>query len=354
MVWVRVTTNAFVAGLLSFGLFVSSAVAEDVSFAGKTITVVIGATAGGATDTFGRLTATYMAEVLPGHPAAVARNAPGAGGVVALNSFYKQAKPDGLTIATGAGTQSDPLNYRSVNALYDLAKLEYIGGVGRTGTVIVINKTAVPRLTDKSKSPVTMGALSAIRSGMQMTLWGTEYLGWNVRWVTGYPGNNELVLALQRKEIDMTSLATVDEIEALLKSGDFTTVTQSGALIDGKQVPQPAYGPAPILGDLLAGKVTEPLAREAFEYWKNTTQVGQWLALPPGTPAAIVAAYRNAFVKTLHNPEFIDKLKRVNTDIVPMSAADTTALLKRLAATSDEALGYMQMMQKKQGIHTGK
>ena len=326
--------------------------AEELSFAGKTVTVVIGATSGGATDVFGRLSGTYMAEALPGRPAVVARNVPGAGGVVALNSFYNQAKPDGLTIATGAGTQSDPLNYRSVNALYDLAKLEYIGGVGRTGTVLVIRKDAAPRLTDASKPPVTMGALSAIRSGMQMTLWGTEYLRWNVRWVTGYPGNNELVMALQRSEVDMTSLATVEEIEMLLKSGDFVTVTQSGALIDGKQVAQPAYGGAPILGDLLAGKVTDPLARQAFDYWKNTTQVGQWLALPPATPQPIVAAYRAAFIKTMANPDFIEKLKRVNTDIVPMSAADTTALLTRLAATSDEALGYMQTMQKKQGIRT--
>lgn len=327
---------------------------EALSFAGKTVTVVIGATPGGATDVFGRLAGTYMAEALPGRPAVVVRNMPGAGGVVALNSFYNQAKPDGLTIATGAGTQSDPLNYRSANALYDLARLEYIGGVGRTGTVLIIRKEAVPRLKDASKPPVTMGALSAIRSGMQMTLWGTEYLGWNVKWVTGYPGNNELVMALQRSEIDMTSLATVQEIEALLKSGNFTTLTQSGALIDGKQVPQPAYGGAPILGDLLAGKIADPIARQAFEYWKNTTQVGQWLALPPGTPMPIVAAYRAAFVKTLANPEFVGKLKRVNTDVVPMSAADTTALLTRLAATSDAALGYMQLLQKKQGVHAAR
>lgn len=328
----------------------AAAAADAPSFKDKTITVLIGATPGGATDVFGRLSGTFIAEGLPGRPAVIARNMPGAGGVVALNSFYNQAKPDGLTLATGAGTQSDPLNYRTVNALYDLAKLEYIGGVGRTGTVLVINKAALPRLTDRSAPPVTMGALSAIRSGMQMTLWGTEYLGWNVRWVTGYPGNNEIVMALQRGEVDMTSLATVEEIEMLLKSGDFTTVTQSGALIDGRQVRQPAYGDAPILGDLLAGRVSDPVAQQAFDYWKNTTQVGQWLALPPGTPTPIVAAYRAAFHAAMRNPKFLEQLRRVNTDIVEMNAADTTALLRRLAATTDEALGYMQLLQKKQGI----
>jgi hypothetical protein len=239
-----------------------------------------------------------------------------------------------------------------MNALYDLTKLEYIGGLGRTGTVVVIRKEALPRLLDKSAAPVAMGALSAIRSGMQMTLWGTEYLGWNVRWVTGYPGNNALLLALQRKEIDMTSLATVAEIETLMKTGEVTTVTQSGALIDGKQVPQPAYGDAPLLGDLLAGKLIDPAAREAFTYWANTTQVGQWLALPPNTPAPIVEAYRAAFRSAMRNPEFVEKLKRINADIIEMSAADTAALVGQLAGTSDAAIAYMQGLQRKQGIRT--
>src|SRR5438270_11913473 len=121
----RVSSRLAVCGSVALAVLLSAAIAmvprsaaaqDAPSFKDKTITVVIGATAGGATDVFGRLAATYMAEALPGRPSVVARNQPGAGGVVALNSFYNQAKPDGLTIATGAGTQSDPLNYRTVNA----------------------------------------------------------------------------------------------------------------------------------------------------------------------------------------------------------------------------------------------
>ncbi|MGE5539792.1 MAG: Bug family tripartite tricarboxylate transporter substrate binding protein [Gemmatimonas sp.] len=342
-----------IAAAMASAMAASSAVADETpSFKDKTIMVVVGAAAGGSTDAFGRLAGSYIADELPGKPTVVVRDQPGAGGVVALNSFYRTAKPDGLTIATGAGTQSDPLNYRTVNAVYDLTRLEYIGGLGRTGTVVVIRKDALPRLHDKTQPPVAMGALSAIRSGMQMTLWGTEYLGWNVRWVTGYPGNSDILLALQRREVDMTSLATIDEIETLMKTGEYATVTQSGALIDGRQVPQPAYGGAPLLGDLLAGKLVDPVAREAFDYWKNTTQVGQWLALPPDTPPAIVRAYRDAFQRALKNPEFIARLKRLNADIVEMSAAETAALVAQLAGTSDAALAYMQGLQRKQGVRT--
>jgi tripartite-type tricarboxylate transporter receptor subunit TctC len=330
------------------------ALAEAPSFKDKTVTMLAGATPGGGTDAFARLAASYLGDRFPGKPTIVVRNMPGAGGVVAANFFYNQAKPDGLTLLIGSGTESDPLHYRAVNALYDPSKLNFLGGAGRTGTVLLLNKKAAPRLLDKSQPPVTMGALSAIRSGMQMTLWGTEYLGWNTRWVTGYAGNNDLVLALQREEIDMTSLATVDKVKEALDTGRFLPLAQSGALVDGKLVPQPAFGPMPLLSDMIAGKITDPVAQQAFEYWKNITLVGQWLALPPKTPNDIVAVYRDAFHAMMTDPEFQKKATKVAPDVVEMTGADVAQLLKLLADTPTEALGYMQTMQKKQGIPTAR
>lgn len=324
---------------------------ETPSFKDKTVTMLVGAAPGGGTDSFARLVASYLGDRLPGKPAVVVRNMPGAGGVVAANFFYNQAKPDGMTLLVGSGTESDPLHYRAVNALYDPSKLNFLGGAGRTGTVLLINKKAAPRLYDKSQAPVTMGALSAIRSGMQMTLWGTEYLGWNTRWVTGYAGNNDLVLALQREEIDMTSLAIVDKVKETMNTGRFLALAQSGALVDGKLVPQPAFGPMPLLSDMVAGKITGPVAREAFEYWKNVTLVGQWLALPPGTPQPIVAVHRAAFSAMMNDPEFLQKGLKVNPEMMEMSGNEVAKLLKLLADTPADALAYMQTMQKKQGLH---
>ena len=77
----------------------------------------------------------------------------------------------------------------------------YGGGIGRGGSTVVIRKDAEDRLYDKSKPPVIMGAVGGQpRSGMQTTAWGIEILGWNAKWVLGYPGTNDLVLALERGE----------------------------------------------------------------------------------------------------------------------------------------------------------
>src|SRR4051812_47813778 len=150
---------AFVALLVG----ISPAVAqEQVSFAGKTITMIIASAPGGGTDVSGRVIANFLAQHLPGAPTVVVRNIPGARGVTSMNYFVKQASADGFTLTMGATNQADPLLYRKPNAAYDPTKFEVIGGVGRGGSVLLIRKDAEARLHDKTKPPVIMGALSGV------------------------------------------------------------------------------------------------------------------------------------------------------------------------------------------------
>src|SRR3954466_7073899 len=88
---------------------------EAPSFKDKTVILMVGSAPGGGTDGFARIAAAHLGEHLPGKPLFVVRNMPGAGGVVALNYFVKQVKPDGLTLITGSNTDSDPVHYRTVN-----------------------------------------------------------------------------------------------------------------------------------------------------------------------------------------------------------------------------------------------
>ena len=167
-----------------FLALIAPASAETISFQGKTITAIIGSAPGGGTDVVGRLFATFLAKHLPGSPAVVVQNVPGADGVTALNYFLKQVRPDGLTISISSNVTVDPLNVRQKQVLYDPTKFPIIGGSGRGGDVIVISNEAEKRLYDKSLPPAVMGALVGVpRSGMQATAWGIEYLGWNAKWV---------------------------------------------------------------------------------------------------------------------------------------------------------------------------
>ena len=89
---------------------------EPVSFQGKTISMIIGYGAGGRIDVHGRVDAGILAQRLPGNPTVVVRNVLGADGIVALNVFWTQSKPDGLTVAEVGASQIDPLQFLKAKA----------------------------------------------------------------------------------------------------------------------------------------------------------------------------------------------------------------------------------------------
>jgi tripartite-type tricarboxylate transporter receptor subunit TctC len=338
------------AGLLTCSM---AAAQEAVSFQGKTVTMIIGFAAGGGTDAFGRLTASSLANYLPGSPTVVVRNVPGAEGITAMNYLVQQVAPDGYTIVTAASTTADPLNYRKPQAQFEPSTFAVIGGVGRGGSAILINKDAEPRLYDKEARPVVMGSPAGVpRSGMQMTAWGIEFLGWNAKWVVGYRGTSELMLALERGEIDMTSTANLFLIKKLLESGKFKILVQTGRHKNGTPIPRPDFGDAPTLAKLVEGKINDALAREAFAYWGDIASMDKWLALPPKSPKGIVDVYRAAYGRMVQDPEFLERGKKTSDDFEPMLSGEVEPLINALGRVTPAAFDYLSTMLKKQGLPT--
>jgi tripartite-type tricarboxylate transporter receptor subunit TctC len=320
-------------------------------FAPKSLTMVIPSTPGGGTDSSGRLIAANIAKYLPGKPTVVIRNVPGANGTTAMNYFVRQAVPDGLTITMGSSSQADPVHYRMAQSHFDPTTFEIIGGAGRGGTVLIINKSAEARLYDRNAAPVAMGSLVGIpRSGMLTTAWGVEFLGWNVKWVVGYPGTNDLMIALERGEIDMTSTGNIAQIQKLLGTGKYKVLSQSGSLVNGRFEARADFAAAPLFHELVGSKVPDGLAREAFEYWANLTAIDKWVALPPKTPAPIVETYREAFIKAAADPELLEQGKRISDDFEPMTHSDVKKLLDGLGKTSRDAVSYINTMLRRQGL----
>ena len=325
---------------------------EDMpSLQGKTVTLIVGSAPGGGTDAYGRLAANFLTAHLPGAPTVVVRNVPGADGITAMNYVVQQVVPDGLTVVTGANTTADPLVYRKPQSRFDPSEFAVIGGAGRGGEVLLISKEAEKRLHDPKAPPVVMGALGGVpRSGMQMTVWGIAFLGWNAKWVIGYRGTNELMLALERGEVDMTSTANLFLIQKLIDTGKFSVLVQSGALHNGSLAPRPEFGDAAILSRLIAGKIDDPVARQAFSYWSNMAVMDKWLALPPKSPQPMVALYREAYAKAMQDPEFLDRGKRISDDFLPMASGDVESLIRQLASLPPPALDYLAGMLRKQGL----
>jgi tripartite-type tricarboxylate transporter receptor subunit TctC len=342
----------FVTFLLAIVLGHAAALADEPAlFKGKTITMIVGSAPGGGTDTSGRVIAEYLASHLPDRPSYVVRNITGAQGITAMNYFVRQVIPDGLTMTMGSTTQADPLLYRTPASNFDPTKFIMIGGAGRGGSVLLIQKDAEARLYDKNAVPVVMGALGGVpRSGMQTTAWGVAFLGWNARWVLGYPGTNELMLALERGEIEMTSTANLFIIKKLIDSGKFKILVQSGTLQHGKMVPRPEFGQAPLMETLMQSKINDPLVRQAFDYWASITALDKWVALPPKAPEAYTRAYRAAYQAAFTDPAFAEMGKKISDDFEPIAYEDVEFLMQKLGATSPEAVKFISTMLHKQGV----
>lgn len=345
--------NCFRALSLVLTLAASSAAqaAEEVSFKGKTVTMIIGFAAGGGTDLAGRLLANYLGKYLPGNPTVIVQNVPGAEGMTAMNYFANQAKPDGLTLTMGSGSVADPINFRKPQAKYDPSKYLFVGGTGRGGTIAIIHKDAEKRLFDKSQPPVIMGSPGgAPRSGMLVTAWGIEFLGWNAKWVVGYKGTGDLFAALERHEIDMAASSSTHQVDKLLRTGQYKIVSQSGMVRDGKVLPRSDYPDAPLLPQMLSGKIADTVARKSYEYWASLESKDKWLALPPGTPPEIVKVYREAFSKMMEDPEVIARAKVMSEDFTPTSWQDLQSWIKTMADTPDESIAFLTVMLHHQGV----
>jgi tripartite-type tricarboxylate transporter receptor subunit TctC len=162
-------------------LVTSAPAAQAPFYEGKTVRVLIASGPGGGTDTAGRLVARYLPKYLPGNPKIVIQNMGGGGGTIANNYFASEVKPDGLTIMQDSSSSVANFVRGGSSIKYDPRKFLLIGGVARPGTLLMIRNEARERLTNKGAKPVVVGDTDGIRNWIAMTVWGAEYLGWNLR-----------------------------------------------------------------------------------------------------------------------------------------------------------------------------
>ena len=339
-----------IAGLLGMTT-VAHAQADDAAlFKGKRLDNIIVSSPGGGTDQSSRLIGRFLTKHLPGNPENNFRNMPAGHGVTALNYFAKQVKPNGLTWVGGSNAQVDAVMLAKEAVEYNPITFEYFGGVTRGGSIVLLRKDKLANLTDRSLPPAVIGELDGNRTWGQLVMWGADILGWNIKFVVGYPGSGALNLAIRRGEIDMYGTSGLTQLRDLLATGLVVALVQDGVLSDGQPLGRKDFPDVPIFDTMVAGKLSG-LAKETYEFWSSGVQMDKWYALPAGTPPQYVAAYRKAWNNLIQDPEFIKTAQlQFGDDVTPVTGDDVAKLVKATAYPRKEITAYMESLKIKYGL----
>jgi tripartite-type tricarboxylate transporter receptor subunit TctC len=318
------------------------------SFQGKTIVLVQGREPGGTGALRVQAAIPFLKKYLPGEPIIVAQFMPGGGGRKATNYIYHNAKPDGLTVGNvGSGLIANAVLGAS-GVEYDIDKLNYLGSSNSTaqyvfGTAARLGLDTLEKL--RAKPGLRIGAQTVghdiyINGRLFSWLLGLK----EPRFVTGYSGP-EVDTALARGELD--GRANIPDT-ILQRSPEFVEkkLINYHAII---QIPKEDRHPHPAFNQLpeLESFVKSDRERKILTMFRNFRLVGSPYILPPGTPAEIVAAWRDAMRKTFNDPAFLKEFKKLSADdatpLLPEAQekaikeisreAEVIALFKKLAGS---------------------
>jgi tripartite-type tricarboxylate transporter receptor subunit TctC len=321
----RINACAIIPGALLLAL-TGPARADDVEnfYRGRTLNVVISYTVGGGYDLYARVLARYLGKYIPGHPGIVPVNMPGAGGLRAANYLYTAAPKDGSVIGTfSRSIPTMPLLTPSVS--FDGRQFAWIGSMSSdTSLCLTGTKSPVKTWRDMLTMPVVMGGqYAAADSDIYARLYKNVF-GAKIRLVSGYPGTNEITLAMERGEVDGIcglSWGTIKIAHPEWGKGNSVNLLLQAALKK-----EPELSNVPLALDL----IDDPEKKQILYLHFAPQAMGRPFAAPPGIPADRKAALIRAFDATLKDPELLAETAKEKMDIAPMPGPEIDALLRQL------------------------
>jgi tripartite-type tricarboxylate transporter receptor subunit TctC len=305
------------------------AFAQADFYKGKSIELIISTGVGGGLDSNARLVARHLADHVPGHPAIVPKNMPGAGHIRAANYVFGQAAKDGTTIATFIPifVMAQVLE-RSKSIQSDPAEFNWLASTSSSNsTVYTWYRSSIKSVEDAKKRQVLMGATGA---GSYTVIYPTvmnSLLGTTFKLVMGYQSTAEIGLAMERGEIEGRAGNNFNSLKAentdWLKTGKINLLAQVGLDRD------PEFPGVPLLIDL--AKSDE--ARAILKLYSTDVVIGRPFVTSPGVPPERVAILRAAFAEMLKDPAFLKDAAAVGLDVVPVDGARLQAIVSGLVHT---------------------
>jgi tripartite-type tricarboxylate transporter receptor subunit TctC len=333
--------NSIAAVLFGFALLsgIPKVTAQEF-FKGKSVTIVVGNSVGGAQDDWARFLAQHLGKHIPGNPSIIVQNMAGAGGIVAANHIYNIAKPDGLTLGmVNPAIYTDQL-LGAKEIKFDWPKFGWIGSPEQIDQVLFMRTdTPYKTLEDIRKAAEAPRCASLARSGLGYFLpkLMEEGLGMKFQMVVGYGGGGEMNLAIEKGEVvcragTVSAYVSREPTRTWIKNGFVRALVQSGSKRFSK-LPD-----VPTIYELFDANKTPDAAKRVAKVMLSSGELGRPIMAPPTTPADRIKILRDAFAKSMSDPALLAEAKKRNWDIDLLNGEELEALAKEIMVQPPEVI----------------
>ena len=322
-------------GIIAVCTVAVPAAADDVAdfYRGKTVTMTVGSPAGGGYDVYARLLARHIGKYIPGNPAVVAQNRPGAASVNAANHVYNVAPQDGTVILAPNRTAPIVQLLGQQGPRYEATKFHWLGSLNNeAGVLEVALRAPVKNIEDARRTPITVGVTTVGSDGDVYPALMNNTLGTKFKLVRGYPGSAAIDLAIERGEVEAQS----DSFSSMAKHyPDWRTKIR--ALVQFTLTKHPDMPDVPLIFDYIKPQFLTPgmPIEDAETFWRIMLiqkALGRPFAVGPGVPPERVKALRDAFHAVLQDTEFAAEAKRGRLEVHAVDGAEVQALLEKINA----------------------
>jgi tripartite-type tricarboxylate transporter receptor subunit TctC len=330
------------------GLFSSSSLKaqSEPFYKDKTIRVIVAFSPGGGYDLWARLITRYMGRYIPGNPNFIVQNMPGAGSITAANFLHNIAKPDGLTLGSiSAALYFDQLiGRKEVN--FDWARFSWIGTPEQTSEMIYIRAdTPYKTIEDvrKASEPPRCGAVGTGSTDHYFPKLLEDALGVKFNIVIGYPGSIDIDLATEKGEVHCRAGTTSaffgrEPGRTWAKTGFVRLLVQGGKKRDARAADTPT------IYELMDKHGTPEEIRRLARVLLSPGDFGRPLLGPPGIPSERLKLLRDAFTRTMNDPDILAEAKKNGWETNFLSGDEMAALAREVTVQPAEVIERMKKL----------
>jgi tripartite-type tricarboxylate transporter receptor subunit TctC len=326
---------SLLAALPALSLVVSPAGAQSVEefYRGKTITMTVGTSPGGDYDLRMRMVSRHIGKHIPGNPTVIASNMPGAGQMLVANWLASVAPKDGTVIVALSQNMAVNQATGASGVKYDVRQFNWIGNTTDSPNVInAWHTTGIKTIQDVMQRELVVGATGTASGSYLYPYALNQLVGTKFKIVTGYPGGNDINLAMERGEVGGRGSNSWASWKATrpqwLAEKKIVILVQVGVKRNA-ELPD-----IPTMQDL----AKNDLDKRVLTFISVDTAISRPLVTNGGVPRERVEALRRAFDDTMKDPEFLAEAAKSQTDISPMTGEEAQKIAESTIATPPDVL----------------